>query len=262
MWLSYYRSTLMKATALEEFAIESDDESEAGSDYDELCNTSISNRGYWNKLCKNGLSRDILEKEGWQFQKTDGKNSYIFIKNNRVLKLQRQNDKIDKDQDDLCLRFLSTIEHISTLKKYLGNLLPTIYKVIICKYSNNTNLMILMKWAGYVNTPMNNVTDRMISNAANILVKSNIYSLDILTSTFHVNHGNFAFKVSKNNRLLVKFIDFDDYNQFKDSSDVPRDYLKTIWVYIIKNCLNKPTHTLNYYEYETKLSSNLHNLFS
>ena len=259
MWQSYYRSSLIKPVTLEEFTVESDDEDD--SEYNELCNTSISSRGYWNKICQKGLTKKILEDEGWHFKKTSGKNSFIFIKNNKVLKIQKQNDKLDRDHDLLCTRFLSIVENISTLKSHLGRLLPTIYKVIICKYGGNTNLMILMSWAGYINEPMDNVSDKMISNAAKILAKKNIFSLDVLTPAFNVNHGNLAFKVSKNGRLIVKFIDFDDYSQFKNSSNVPSDYLENVWIYIIKKCLQRYSPELIYHEYETKLASNLVDLF-
>ena len=78
MWQSYYRSSLIKPVTLEEFTVESDDEDD--SEYNELCNTSISSRGYWNKICQKGLTKKILEDEGWHFKKTSGKNSFIFIK--------------------------------------------------------------------------------------------------------------------------------------------------------------------------------------
>ena len=256
MWQSYYRSSLMRPVALEEFTVESDDKFE--NEYDKLCNTFVSNKGYWNKMCKNGLSKKILESEGWRFKETHGKNSYIFMKNNRVLKIQRQNDM---DHDSLCTRFLSIIENISKMKAHMGRLLPTIYKVIVCKYNKNTNLMILMSWAGYTNKPMDNVSEKMISNAAKHLAKRNIFSLDVFTPAFNVNHGNLAFKVSKNGSLIVKFIDIDNYSEFKDSSNVPRDYLEKVWIHIIKKCLKRPSPALNYMEYEKKLSSILIDLF-
>lgn len=221
--------------------IELDDESEEEEDeelFDANCNTKMDRRGYMRR-CKDGMTNETLENDGWTRTSTTGRNSYIYKRRHWVLKIVKHNIT----RNTFCASASTLVDSIRLLCDNMGSLAPRVRNVRICNWNREPTLVLLMRDEGNTHVALPAVTERQIRSTVRRLVTSGIMSRDIVTDTARINTGNLVFRLSPKARILtVRFLDVDVPENFMDTRHVPRETLERIWDTVVRACL-KRTHS-------------------
>lgn len=214
------------------------DSEEEEEDYDGTCNqlTSRSRRTKgFDSICIQGLSTERLVQRGWQRRLTSGRNSFIFTKQDRVLKVVKNQSALE-----FCDSFFERVSRIRGLQRRLGNLSPRIYHIKACAWNSSPALVLVMKHMGETRPRLPEVTDGQIERIVSVLVKTKVFSTDVYTDSMKVNHGNLAFRFSpKSRNLHVSFLDVDAVENYYDVSAIPESTMHDLWTSIIHVCLRR-----------------------
>ena len=218
-------------------------------EYDSNCNIKIKKIGEINKICINGITKTVLEELGWKEKETSGRNSYIYEKGNKVIKIVKSDYFIrnyNYFDGEFCENAPKIIKKIKAVHELLKGHVPKLHHVKVCNY-DGPRLFLLMEKAGIVNEKMENVKESQISNAANEMVNLGVFSTDIYTDN-KVNTGNLAFTIYRN-KLRVKFLDIDDITQYVFTDKVDDEQMYNLWWYVINVCLHRKVEPFSQMEY-------------
>ena len=212
--------------------------------YDNKCNRKYSRKGF-NKICSDGLTSTSLHKHGWRYTETPGRNSFIYMKRHRVLKISKHFEV----RDSYCPHVSRRIREIRILLYALRPMVPHVHHVKICNFNDDPALAIVMDRVG--EDVRGRVTTSAIQSAAHRMTRHGVFSTDIVTDSVRVNRGNLAFSLTpKRMRLNVFFLDFDATENFVDTRNVPFASMFRIWYKVLCVCLDVPVDPISYDEYE------------
>lgn len=211
--------------------------------YDSTCNQRYSRKGF-NRMCTDGMTPKTLASQGWRYVPTRGRNSYIFMKGSRVLKISKHAEVRNR----YCLHVNARMDQIRALWDALGQMAPRLHHLKVCSFHGEPTLAILMDRVGQ---RLDDVPIRLVASAATHMARHGVFSRDIVTDVVKVNTGNLAFELTTHNRRLrVFFLDVDDTSNYVNTSAVPFRYMHTLWYKVICTCLDIPVDAITYEEYE------------
>lgn len=212
--------------------------------YDNRCNRTYSRRGF-NKLCSTGLDTESLERHGWKYTPTTGRNSYIYMKNDRVLKISKHHEV----RSLYCPHVSTRIEQIKILLSALKHMTPRMDHVKICSFHDEPALAIVMERVGDARLK-GRVPTSVIATAAHKMTRHGVFSTDIVTDTIKVNYGNLAFSLTpKRHQLQVYFLDLDATENYVNTQKVPYSRMQALWYKVLCICLHAPVEPISYAEY-------------